>query len=95
MSVKMDEDTPVIEEIVVKNKKKRPKFIRIVPCKVCGSDANDHLHYGSIVCYSCRAFFRRIVANAKEPNYCQFNYGQSREMEFKKGKKTSIDVKSG
>ena len=63
MSAKMDDNdynTPVIEEIVVKNKKKRPKFIRIVPCKVCGSDANDHLHYGSIVCYSCRAFFRRI-----------------------------------
>ena len=57
------------------NKKKRPKFIRIVPCKVCGSDANDHLHYGSIVCYSCRAFFRRIVVNAKEPSTCQFNYG--------------------
>ena len=56
-------------------KKKRPKFIRIVPCKVCGSDANDHLHYGSIVCYSCRAFFRRIVANQKEPGACQFNYG--------------------
>lgn len=28
-------------------------------CKVCGDSAKNHNHYGSIVCYPCRAFFRR------------------------------------
>merc|ERR1712141_151381 len=42
-------------------KPKRPKFIRIVPCQVCGDDANDHNHYGGVACYSCKAFFRRKV----------------------------------
>ena len=44
-------------------KRKRPKFIRKVPCHVCGDVANDHIHYGAIACYSCRAFFRRGVSN--------------------------------
>jgi len=30
-------------------------------CGVCGAPAPDVLHYGSIACYSCRAFFRRNV----------------------------------
>ena len=29
-------------------KKRRPKFIRIVDCHVCGDKANDHIHYGAI-----------------------------------------------
>ena len=44
-------------------KRKRPKFIRKVPCHVCGDVANDHIHYGAIACYSCRAFFRRGVSS--------------------------------
>ncbi|XP_059087540.1 nuclear receptor ROR-alpha A-like [Tigriopus californicus] len=52
-----------------KPKRKRPKFIRKVVCKVCGDVANDHIHYGAIACYSCRAFFRRGV-NANAPYYC-------------------------
>ena len=28
-------------------------------CKVCMSPAADHIHYGAICCFSCRAFFRR------------------------------------
>lgn len=55
-----------------KSKRKRPKFIRKVECKVCGDVANDHIHYGAIACYSCRAFFRRGV-NANAPYYCSQN----------------------
>ena len=52
-----------------KPKRKRPKFIRKVECQVCGDTANDHIHYGAIACYSCRAFFRRGV-NSNAPYYC-------------------------
>ena len=30
-----------------------------IQCQVCGDLANAHNHYGAIVCFSCRAFFRR------------------------------------
>ena len=30
-------------------------------CSVCGDLAPEHIHYGSITCFSCRAFFRRSV----------------------------------
>ena len=56
-------------EIPDKPKRKRPKFIRKVNCQVCGDVANDHVHYGAIACYSCRAFFRRGVTN-HTPFYC-------------------------
>ena len=52
-----------------KPKRRRPKFIRKVECQVCGDTANDHIHYGAIACYSCRAFFRRGV-NSNAPYYC-------------------------
>ena len=55
-----------------KPKRKRPKFIRKVECQVCGDEANDHVHYGAIACYSCRAFFRRGV-NSNAPYYCSQN----------------------
>lgn len=42
------------------------------PVQVCGDVANDHIHYGAIACYSCRAFFRRGV-NANAPYYCSQN----------------------
>lgn len=51
--------------------KKRPKYIRIVECQVCGDKANDHIHYGAIACYSCRAFFRRGVG-ASDQYQCTF-----------------------
>ena len=57
---------------VRKPKRKRPKFIRKVECHVCGDEANDHVHYGAIACYSCRAFFRRGV-NTNAPYYCSQN----------------------
>ena len=52
-----------------KGKRKRPKFIRKVICLVCGDVANDHMHYGAIACYSCRAFFRRGV-KTNAPYFC-------------------------
>ncbi len=30
-------------------------------CAVCGDGASEHLHYGAICCFSCRAFFRRYA----------------------------------
>ncbi len=30
-------------------------------CHVCGDRAPNHIHYGGIACFSCRAFFRRSV----------------------------------
>ena len=53
----------------MKVKRKRPKFIRKVTCQVCGDIANDHMHYGAIACYSCRAFFRRGV-KSNAPYFC-------------------------
>ena len=39
----------------------------LLPCSVCGDMAPDHMHYGGIACFSCRAFFRRSVD--KSSNY--------------------------
>jgi len=39
-------------------------------CGVCGSPATEVQHYGSISCYSCRAFFRRSVGSGKEYRFC-------------------------
>ncbi len=48
-----------------KKRKPRKKFIRKVNCRVCGDVANDHIHYGGVACYSCRAFFRRSVSGTE------------------------------
>jgi len=40
-------------------------------CGVCGSPATEVQHYGSISCYSCRAFFRRSVGSGKEYRWPQ------------------------
>ena len=34
-------------------------------CAVCGDGASEHLHYGAICCFSCRAFFRRYAGRKK------------------------------
>ena len=34
-------------------------------CHVCGDRAPNHVHYGGIACFSCRAFFRRSVPKYK------------------------------
>ena len=46
--------------------KRRQKLIGI--CSVCGDKSSSHLHYGSKVCFSCRAFFRRLVRNCTIPD---------------------------
>lgn len=33
-------------------------------CQVCGDQAPEHIHYGSVSCFSCRAFFRRSVCKS-------------------------------
>lgn len=39
-------------------------------CGVCGAGAADVNHYGSVSCYSCRAFFRRSVGEKKNYDLC-------------------------
>lgn len=38
-------------------------------CKVCGEPAAKHIHYGSVSCFSCRAFFRRSIRNNASNKY--------------------------
>ena len=36
-----------------------------IDCPVCGDTAIAHFHYGGMCCYSCKAFFRRVVNTYK------------------------------
>ena len=36
-----------------------------ISCPVCGDTAVPHFHYGGMCCYSCKAFFRRVVNTYK------------------------------
>ena len=36
-----------------------------IDCPVCGDLAIAHFHYGGMCCYSCKAFFRRVVNTSK------------------------------
>jgi len=42
----------------------------IKDCRICNSPATSVQHYGSISCYSCRAFFRRTVGSQREYLKC-------------------------
>ena len=44
-------------------------------CSVCGDSAPDHVHYGSVTCFSCRAFFRRSVSSGVDAGegVCSFH----------------------
>ena len=42
-------------------------------CTVCGDKASTNKHYGSKVCFSCRAFFRRLARKGKVPNQHECN----------------------
>ena len=48
-------------------------ILGVTTCLVCSDKANGHLHYGSIACYSCRAFFRRSVLNKSNILMCTYN----------------------
>ena len=38
-------------------------------CLICSDKASSHSHYGTVkICFSCRAFFRRIVRQKKTPD---------------------------
>lgn len=49
-----------------KNNKMEQPIVRKLSslCQVCGDKAPEHIHYGSVSCFSCRAFFRRSVAKS-------------------------------
>ena len=49
-------------------KRKKEKEIQLKgKCVVCGDKASAMKHYGSRVCFSCRAFFRRLVKQGRVP----------------------------
>ena len=41
-------------------------FHKISECAICSEVCVNHLHYGGISCYSCKAFFRRSVTAPSE-----------------------------
>merc|ERR1719348_1420490 len=41
----------------------------MIDCPVCGDIAVAHFHYGGMCCYSCKAFFRRVVNTNKATKY--------------------------
>jgi len=40
-----------------------------IDCPVCKDKAIAHFHYGGMCCYSCKAFFRRVVNTSKANKY--------------------------
>jgi len=69
----MDQQKPKLEipvnqgdaDIKKKPTRKRYDIPKTVQCHICGDLAAEHLHYGGIACYSCRAFFRRTVNSSR------------------------------
>ena len=61
-----------------KNYKRRKNNLSEI-CIICTDKASTHMHYGvSKVCFSCRAFFRRIVRRKSVPkkDFCNRTTGQ-------------------
>jgi len=49
---------------------------RLTECPICHEICVDHLHYGGISCYSCKAFFRRTVTcPSKKTSRCRRGSG--------------------
>ena len=44
-------------------------------CRVCGDPAANMLHYGAVVCFSCRAFFRRAVLERRSYTCVRGTFG--------------------
>jgi len=43
-----------------------------IDCPICSALAVDHLHYGGLACFSCKAFFRRVVVmHNNRPTRCR------------------------
>nr|AID52837.1 nuclear receptor [Tigriopus japonicus] len=64
--VKEDHDrdpTPSTSAPTTKSKKASSQVEFSEKCRVCKEPATRHLHYGAIVCFSCKAFFRRAIQN--------------------------------
>nr|AID52839.1 nuclear receptor [Tigriopus japonicus] len=59
-----------------KCKKENPLISDTEKCRVCGEPAARHVHYGSVTCFSCRAFFRRSIQNKAWNNYSCRRQGQ-------------------
>jgi len=48
-----------------------------IECPICSAVAVDHLHYGGLACFSCKAFFRRmVVTQSKKSRRCRTGDGQ-------------------
>ena len=43
-----------------------PRYLIMVPCRVCNDETNAYLKYGSYTCLACKAFFRRHVRQLKD-----------------------------
>ena len=65
------------ESTDVSGDKERPT----IDCPVCGDLAIAHFHYGGMCCYSCKAFFRRVVNTSKVSHQCMKCMEESRSME--------------
>lgn len=58
----MDEDTDETNSQTTRVKRPKRHVKKQYKCQVCGDDANDHHHFGAVfICFSCKAFFRRMV----------------------------------
>ncbi|XP_023336892.1 pollen-specific leucine-rich repeat extensin-like protein 2 [Eurytemora carolleeae] len=71
-----------------KNEKKKARFKdrpKCVTCSVCGDKAINHVHYGGLCCYSCKAFFRRAVTSKHQDKISRCR-GVGRECRFDKNK---------
>jgi len=43
-----------------------------IKCPICDEVTVDHLHYGGLACFSCKAFFRRaVVSHSKKTKRCR------------------------
>jgi len=51
-------------------------YHKISECPICSEVCVNHLHYGGISCYSCKAFFRRSVTSpSKKTSRCRRGNG--------------------